>query len=150
VSAARGARPALAAKAPPTGRDLGEAVADAERDLGHMVEAYLAWAVADLERLDAACRARAPAREELYRLAHDMKGQGGTVGYPLISAIGASLCRFLEGRPTLDRAALAVARRHVDALRTVIASRLSGDGGARGAELIQRLASSVAEAARYG
>ena len=143
MSGGRDARSALMAKAPPTERDLGEAVAAAEHELSHMVADYLAWANEDLERLDAAFRA-APARDELYRLAHDMKGQGGTVGYPLITAIGDSLCRFLEGRRTLDRAALEVARRHVEALRTVIAHRLSGDGGARGAEVIEALAKPVA------
>ena len=72
--------------------------------------------------------AQAQALHDVHRAAHDMKGQGSTFNYPLVTAIGASLCRLVKERSAaflgLDRLVGA----HVDALQRVIEQEISGDG----------------------
>ena len=143
---------ALKDKAPPSGHSLADVLRKAEDKLADLVDDYLEWAREDAERIDAACReleaspGARPLRDALYRIAHDMKGQGGTFGYPLVSMIGDSLCKLLERAPVLDRAVVAAARLHVDALRSVIAQRVIGDGGEAGVELVAGLAKVAAKA----
>lgn len=59
-----------------------------------------------------------------YRLAHDMKGQGATFGYILISDIGAALCGLTYDRNEASQAELTAMLAHVDAARSVLAGGL--------------------------
>lgn len=73
-------------------------------------------------------------------LAHELKGQGGTFGYPLISVFGKSLNEFTEkevGYITDNH--LEIVKAHIDVMRAVIRDRISGDGGNIGRELIMVL-----------
>jgi hypothetical protein len=73
-------------------------------------------------------------------LAHELKGQGGTFGYPLISVFGKSLNEFTEkevGYITDNH--LEIVKAHIDVMRAVIKDRISGDGGNIGRELIMVL-----------
>ena len=73
-------------------------------------------------------------------LAHELKGQGGTFGYPLISVFGKSLNEFTEkevGYITDNH--LEIVKAHIDVMRAVIKDRVSGDGGNIGRELIMVL-----------
>jgi chemotaxis protein histidine kinase CheA len=107
---------------------------------------YLDRARAEVEEAGAVLRAaiadpdgRAAALDSLYRIAHDMKGQAATFGYPLATDVAALLCKVLAGRPRLDAAALKIAETHVNGLSVVLRTGLSGDGGATGVELLARL-----------
>jgi chemotaxis protein histidine kinase CheA len=66
---------------------------------------------------------------EIFRVGHELKGQGGTFGYPLISKIGASLCRYVESVADHHRIDLEIVRAHALALRAVASNRITGDGG---------------------
>ena len=118
------------------------ALARAEAALANLSDRYLGWAEADLVRLEAclievqgAGDGRTDRLGRMFAIAHDMKGQGSTFGYPLISELGGRLCRLLETVPDpsaqdMDRiAALAVA------MGRVIRDRLAGDGGEDGSRL---------------
>lgn len=63
------------------------------------------------------------------RLAHDLRGQGATFGYPLLSEFAGSLTRLLaegrEGDPLLGQ----LAGLHVKAIAAVAHGRITGDGG---------------------
>ena len=111
-----------------------ESLARAEAALARLGTDYPRWIGADLAAARA-CLDPAPDPIRLYRLVHDIKGQAGTFGYPLISAIAARLCAFLQAEPPYrDRVG-----RHLDAMAEVIARGLSGDGGEAGRELLSRL-----------
>jgi HPt (histidine-containing phosphotransfer) domain-containing protein len=49
-----------------------------------------------LGEIRAELRSDAPRQDAAYRLAHNLKGQGGTFGYPLVTLIAASLRRVLR------------------------------------------------------
>lgn len=76
---------------------------------------------------------------EIFRVGHELKGQGGTFGYPLISKIGASLCRYVESVADHDNVDLDVVRAHAMALRAVATQKISGDGGPIEKQLIGEL-----------
>lgn len=67
----------------------------------------------------------------------ELKGLGGTFGYPLLTAVAKSLHDFLDGRETLDAVRLEIVRHHLDAMYRVIAERLKGLGGDREAALLK-------------
>ena len=77
--------------------------------------------------------------DRLFRIAHELKGQGRTFGYDLVSSIGESLCALLD-RIRHDHPKLALASQtHIDALNLVASRRLTGDGGETGAMLVKSL-----------
>ena len=104
------------------------------------------WAPAALaemyETLAAAQRERIGRRsrfDRIYRIAHDMKGQGGTFGFPILTEIGESLCRVTAAREDASEGEFAVIRAHADTARRVIAERVEGDGGEIGQRLLADL-----------
>jgi len=77
--------------------------------------------------------------EEMNMVAHELRGQGGTFGYPLITVFAKSLYDATQpGCPEGD-AALGVVKAHTDAMRAVIRDKISGDGGEIGRELLKSL-----------
>ncbi len=77
------------------------------------------------------------------RIARDIGGLGTTYGYELITEACESLCRYFEeiGKP--NRSSGEVVRAHTDAIRAVMKSKVRGDGGALGKELVTSLHSLV-------
>lgn len=109
-----------------------QAIARAEAVIAGLAGEYLVAAEADLAQLKAASvrlasdpAGRVSHLDRLFQISHDMKGQGATFGYPLVTAIGNRLCRFIEKRrESLDNAGVAVVLRHVEALERVIGERM--------------------------
>ena len=64
-----------------------------------------------------------------------MKGQGATFGYDLVTDIGNHLCRYIEKQSAFDDEQMQIVKMHIDALAEILNNHLTGDGGARGAEL---------------
>lgn len=127
-----------------------EALERAEQVIAGLQDSYLEWVEEDLKRLQAAYdqadsalaadQDPGPGLKALFEVAHDMKGQGGSFDYHLITQVGTYLCRFLEKiEPPARRRHLEVAKVHVDTMRLIIAQRLSGDGGQAGRNLIRGL-----------
>jgi len=123
-----------------------ERIAKVDRVLETLSEQYPQLARGDIEALTVSARrlAEAPAdpgaRKELYRLSHGLKGNAATLGYPLVTAVAASLCKLIEQEETPSPLALRAIAMHADALRSIVAERLSGDGGAIGRQLLSDLA----------
>ena len=109
---------------------------------------YLIWVQTDLENLEKAFFQALQAegaerasliRENLFRTAHDMKGQGATFGYDLVTDIGNHLCRYIERFDNFDEKHMDEIKIHIDALRQVLDERLIHDGGNTGALLKQKV-----------
>jgi hypothetical protein len=117
-------------------------IARAEAALASLQDGFADWVQADVDRLHAGLEALrgdaadVAARRVLFSTAHDIKGQGATFGYPLLSEIGQRLCRLLEEAGPLDVERVAA---HVTALAGVLAGRLTGDGGGAGREWLASL-----------
>ena len=119
----------------------------AEQAVAEHAKYYIAHASEDfaglselLEKAMAAGDARPELLKGVFGVVHNMKGQGGSFGYDLVTRIGASLCDFLRRVGDADDDAMRVIKAHVDALGIVITHRITGDGGEMGRKLIGRLA----------
>lgn len=125
-------------KVPPTGGpDPRMAILRALGAAQTLVEDYQGWAVDDLEALwrafrDAKTKSAAERQKDIakmFDIAHEIRGQGGTFGFPLISVVGDSLCKFLDRRKTLSPPELDVVELHILAMKAVFRQGLKGDGG---------------------
>lgn len=124
-----------------------EALARAEAALAALSAEYLHWVRADVDALAialAALRGAGPgewsgAIERVHALAHNIKGQGATFGYPLLTELGQALCALLKGEPAASEAVLARMDALLAAMAEIVAERLAGDGGARGRDLLHSL-----------
>lgn len=112
-----------------------------------MKDSYLQWVLEDLTKLAAATDKalsdkanRAAHVHELYMKAAEMKGQGSSFGYPLMTAIATQLCRFIEttGNELTD-VQMGVVKLHVETLRLVIQQKMEGEGGPAGQKLMTGL-----------
>jgi len=87
------------------------------------------WVATDVERLGA-CRDRFAAqpnhntRGELFRAAHDLKGQATTFDYPMISRLASSLTRLFEDTEASVAVPLDLIDAHVAAIRIVFRDRV--------------------------
>lgn len=108
------------------------------------------WAPAALEELDRtltlALSHPPKSAEQLaaaYRLAHDMKGQGATFGYSMISDIGAGLCRLTYSRDAATAAEVQAMLAHVHAARAVIEQRIEDPDCEAAAKVLATLQSEL-------
>ena len=127
-----------------------EAVADLAKSYGQNTLGDLNRCAALLATARAAPEGRSGAIKELYGIAHNIKGQGGSFGYPLVTRIGHSLCSLTRKDRTFSDADLATIQAHLDALRLILAKDIKGEGGEVGAKLAARLETMVAQAANSG
>jgi len=75
-------------------------------------------------------------------IAHELRGQGSTFGYPLITTFGRSLYEYTALDKDTTSASpdlLELIKAHIDGLRAVIADKVKGDGGTIGKELVRML-----------
>ena len=117
--------------------------AEAEAALAALAEQYPDYAAADvaqmkahLAEIDANPADAAAACEALFAVAHNVKGQGASFGYELMTELGEALYERLRGKAALTAGEAASVRALVAACDAVIAERLSGDGGPRGKALL--------------
>ncbi len=100
----------------------------AEAVISNLAETYPDVAARDVERLETAVEALeadppgyAKHLARIFEISHDMKGQGASFGYPMITEVGNLLCRFVErldGPP--DEEQMMVVKIHVGTLRVVV------------------------------
>ena len=124
-----------------------DALAKAEDVIANLADDYLDWVREDFVRLEAAYDVMVSGEgdgaanlDALFQISHDMKGQGGSFGYDLMTAIGDHMCRLLEKVDKVGPREIQMIRLHIDAMRVVITKQLKGDGGAEGRQLMMGLA----------
>jgi hypothetical protein len=123
-----------------------ELLEEAEASLGRAALDFGNWALDYLNKLAKLCQEALddPMRasksfREINLLAHELRGQGGTFGYPLISVFGKMLYDVTVGKCRDDAAAVEVVKAHVDAMRAVLREKIAGDGGEVGRQLTKSL-----------
>jgi len=127
------------------GPGIDDPVSRAEQALADLSSEFSQWMEIECRRLDAA-RNRAKHsgltdknREELFRAAHDIKGQAATFGFPLIAPVAESLCRLIEHTPEPGRIPLTLIDQHVDGIRAIAHKNTQGDAETTALRLAHRL-----------
>uniref|UniRef100_UPI0013DBFDE1 Hpt domain-containing protein n=1 Tax=Stenotrophomonas maltophilia TaxID=40324 RepID=UPI0013DBFDE1 len=59
-------------------------------------------------------------RGELFRAAHDIKGDAATFGYPAAASIAESLCRVIEHAPDLEKVPAELFTHHINAILAIV------------------------------
>lgn len=78
--------------------------------------------------------------EPIYTFAHDIRGQGGSFGYPLLTEIGGSLSDFIERRGSeINQNDITVLQAHLDAAAGIVSCTMTGDGDATSRALLDTL-----------
>lgn len=100
------------------------AIKRAEKALAELKTEFADWIIADVAKLTAMrdVYAKMPDAENLralYRAAHDLKGQGTTFDFPLVTRVAASLCNLTEAVISRDPPVTLIDA-HVDAIKIVV------------------------------
>lgn len=97
-----------------------------------LMDEYQGWAVDDLTRLWQAFEASVDGTPstaqilQMFEIAHGIRGEGGSFGFPLVSVVSDSLCKLLEGKKSITRPEQEVVKVHILAMRAVFRQKLSG------------------------
>ena len=127
------------------GKDLDDPVARAEKALAGLSGEFKNWMAIEADRLSAAHAAilkdgfSSFTREELFRAAHDIKGDAATFGFPSAGAAAESLCRIIEHAPDLDEVPSDLIAHHINAIQAIVRERTKLDTAATAGELSKQL-----------
>lgn len=124
-----------------------ELLAAADEEIQSRAGDYATWIAAEVEemarrvdRLRSEPSAVPALIAQVSRAAHEMRGQGGIFGYPLITQIAKSLYEATRGSfTTVTANEQLLFKAHVDAIKAVMNARISGDGGTTGKQLLASL-----------
>jgi len=126
-------------------RELDDPVARAEQALAGLSGEFKSWMRSECDRLSAAHAAivehgfSAKTRDELFRAAHDIKGDAQTFGFPTAGAAAESLCRIIDHAPDLAEVPPDLLRHHVEAIQAIVREHNTIDRAGVADELSRRL-----------
>lgn len=119
----------------------------AEKQLDRMESDYSDWVLGTMRQLAEEhrkaqvddIRKRAQHVVQINKLAHDLRGQGSTFGYPLITVFGRSLFECTTDVGDVSDQLLEFVRTHIDGINAVVREKIKGPGGELGTELVKSL-----------
>ena len=124
-----------------------EALHEADDTLHRNSFEFHDWALGYLATMSKVCdkalsvpeaRRRKPF-ELINSIAHELRGQGGTFGYPLITTVGKMLYEITSFSCSTDETAIRIIKAHIDTMRVVFREKITGDGDEVGRQLIKTL-----------
>jgi len=131
-------------------RKMEAVLARAQAAVADLAKNYVPNTIVDIDRCAALLKtaredggARAAAIKDIYGVAHNIKGQGSSFGYPLVTRVGDSLCTLVRQERDFSDADLGVVQTHLDALRLILTKGIKGEGGEVGARLAAHLENMV-------
>jgi len=77
--------------------------------------------------------------KQMREITHNVKGQGTSFGYPLMTKVGTSLSRLLKLIETPGDKDIKLVGAHISALRIVLDKDIQGSGGQLGIDLVRKL-----------
>jgi hypothetical protein len=77
---------------------------------------------------------------EAYEIAHNLRGEGGSFGYPAVSQVAALMSRLFDGAADLGRGEIDVVRLQLATLKAIVRLRSKGSPTGVTAEVIDGLA----------
>jgi HPt (histidine-containing phosphotransfer) domain-containing protein len=126
-------------------KDLDDPIARAEKALAGLSGEFKNWMAIEADRLTAAHAEilqdgfTDSTREELFRAAHDIKGDAATFGFPSAGAAAESLCRIIEHAPSLDQVPSDLITHHINAIQAIVRERTKLDTVSMASELSRQL-----------
>jgi chemotaxis protein histidine kinase CheA len=126
-------------------KDRDDPVARAEKALAGLSGEFKDWMAIECDRLAAAHAAilkngfTTETREELFRAAHDIKGDAATFGFPTAGAAAESLCRIIEHAPDLERVPAELIAHHINAIQAIVRENAGIDNAGMAAALSKKL-----------
>ena len=126
-------------------KDLDDPVARAEKALAGLSGEFKNWMGIETDRLAEAHAAIVRdgftnfTCEELFRAAHDIKGDAATFGFPSAAAAAESLCRIIEHAPDLDEVPSDLIAHHINAIQAIVRERTKLDTVSMASELSRQL-----------
>jgi HPt (histidine-containing phosphotransfer) domain-containing protein len=126
-------------------KDLDDPIARAEKALAGLSGEFKNWMAIEADRLTAAHAEilqdgfTDSTREELFRAAHDIKGDAATFGFPSAGAAAESLCRIIEHAPSLDQVPPDLITHHINAIQAIVRERTKLDTVSMASELSRQL-----------
>jgi HPt (histidine-containing phosphotransfer) domain-containing protein len=125
--------------------DLDDPVGRAEKALAALSGEFKNWMAIEADRLSAAHAVvlrngfTIENREELFRAAHDIKGDAATFGFPSAAAAAESLCRIIEHAPDLERVPPELITHHINAVQAIVRERTKLDTAVMASKLSKQL-----------
>jgi HPt (histidine-containing phosphotransfer) domain-containing protein len=125
--------------------DLDDPIARAEEALAELSGEFQNWMSIEIDRLAAAHASilkdgfTDAAREELFRAAHDIKGDAATFGFPSAGVTAESLCRIIEHAPDLATVPSALIAHHINAIQAIVREHTELDVNDMASELSRQL-----------
>ncbi len=126
-------------------QDLDDPIARAEKALADLSGEFKSWMLVEADRLSAAYARVVEdgfadgSSEELFRAAHDIKGDAATFGYPAAAAVAESLCRVIEHAPDLDNVPSELILHHINAVQAIVRDHTKLDSTTVAGEFSRRL-----------
>lgn len=80
--------------------------------------------------------------DKLFRRIHNLRGQGTTMGFPLVTRIGTSFCRYLIERNSSRPVNVPLIQQHLQALNIVLKEKLANEND----KVSQQVAAALEEA----
>jgi chemotaxis protein histidine kinase CheA len=125
--------------------DIDDPIARAEKALSDLSGEFNQWMEVEVGRLAAAHAAVArdgftqTTRDELFRAAHDIKGDAATFGFSAAGVVAESLCRIIEHAPDLARVPSDLIVHHINAIQAIVHEHTQLDTISISNELSRRL-----------
>ena len=126
-------------------KDVDDPVARAEQALAGLSGEFKDWMLTEAARLSAAYAVilqdgfSERVNDELFRAAHDIKGDAATFGYPSAAAAADSLCRIIEHAPELDKVPAELITHHINAIQAIVHDHTKLDTAKVASELSRKL-----------
>lgn len=126
---------------------LDEAVLEAaESEVIAMEADYADWVKETMQKLHAAYEALKGKPKNYWKyygiinaLSHDLRGQGETFGYPLVTDFGKSLYEYTKLNVVPDDRFTELLNAHISAIQAVVRDRIKGNGGETGQIIVTML-----------
>ena len=126
-------------------KDSDDPVARAEKALAGLSGEFKDWMAIECDRLADAHAAilrdgfTTDTSQELFRAAHDIKGDAATFGFPTAGAAAESLCRIIEHAPDLERVPAELIAHHINAIQAIVRENTRIDNAGMAAALSKKL-----------
>ena len=134
------------AEAPSENDQMAAKVAEAKAAVASLGAQFVTFVADDVAKLGQCMQdartdrdARLQHIQSIFHIAHNLKGQGASFGYHLITEVADRLCYRTRDVTDIDDKALEAIGFHVRAIQVIIDGEITGMGGEKGQMLLDKL-----------